>query len=127
VNSAQVLIGAVSAVTTFTIAFLVVLTVKGLAAWMARLEARDRAKAEAEGYAACQSGDPTTSNPYVGERSTRFQVMALAWSQGYVRADTERRRRRGASAMHSGAQGVANGTADKEIPRDDTATAIEGR
>jgi hypothetical protein len=111
VNLTQVVIGAVSALSTFTIAFLAVLTIRGLAAWMARLEAQDRAKAEAEGYAACQRGEPPSSNPYVGERSTRFQVMALAWSQGYVRADTERRRRRGARAPQAGLQGVANDTA----------------
>jgi hypothetical protein len=110
-NTATVLIGAASAVTTVTIAFIVVLVVKGLAAWMARLEIRDRSKSEAEGYAACQLGHPPSSNPYVGERSTRYRVMALAWSQGYVRADTEQSRRHGARAMHSGAQGVANDTA----------------
>jgi len=111
VNITQVVIGAASSVITFTIVFLVVLTVRGLAAWMARLEARDRAKAEAEGYAACHRGDPGSSNPYVGERSMRFQVMALAWSQGYVRADTEQHPRQGASPMRSELREVANDTA----------------
>lgn len=113
-NLAQVIIGAVSAVTVFTIIFLAVLTVRGLAAWMGRLEARDRAKAEAEGYAAGQRGNPASSNPYLGERSNRFQVMALAWSQGYVRADTEQRRRRGTT--HPGAQVVANDAAAQGNP-----------
>jgi len=110
-NLAEILIGAVSAVTTFTIAFLVVLTVKGLAVWVARLEARDRARAEAEGYGAYRRGDPASSNPYVGERSSRFQLMALAWSQGYVRADTEQRRRQGASPLKSELREVANDAA----------------
>lgn len=110
-NTATVLIGAASAITTVTIAFIVVLVVKGLAAWMARLEVRDRSKSEAEGYAACQRGDSANSNPYVSERSTRFQSMALAWSQGYVRADVELPRRRAASAMQSVHQRIANDTA----------------
>jgi hypothetical protein len=114
VNLAQVVIGAVSAVITFTIIFLVVLAVRGLAAWMARLEGRDRAKAEAEGYTAGQRGDPTTSNPYAGERSMRFQVMALAWSQGYARADTEQRPQPGARAPQAGRQGAPNDTAAQD-------------
>lgn len=76
---------------TFTLLFVAVLGMKALAAFMRRLETRDQEKANLEGYKAYQAGPLPVANPYLEERSDRFRRMALAWSQGYVRADTEQR------------------------------------
>lgn len=89
-NTAAALVAGASAVAAFAIVVAVVVGFRLLARWMARLEARDLAKAEAEGFAACRRGDSASANPYVCERSERFRAMATAWTVGFTRAMDER-------------------------------------